>query len=77
MGRFSLLGLPSFLYAFTFDTTRTLVNLLCKGVFERCPHTDGTLPFVSYRTSLLTVTPAVAQQLVSPDWTRRSPRPSG
>lgn len=64
------LGLPPFLYEFTFDTTRALVNLLYKGIFRRYPHirwlaahAGGTLPYISYRTSLLTVTPAVAQQL--------------
>lgn len=64
------LGLPPFLYEFTFDTTRALVNLLYTGVLQRYPHirwlaahAGGTLPYISYRTGLLTVTPAVAQQL--------------
>ncbi|MEU6472500.1 amidohydrolase family protein [Streptomyces massasporeus] len=64
------LGLPPFLYEFTFDTTRALVNMLYKGVYQRYPrirwlaaHAGGTLPYISYRTSLLTLTPAIAQQL--------------
>lgn len=64
------LGLPPFLYEFTFDTTRALVDMLYKGVYQRYPrirwlaaHAGGTLPYISYRTSLLTVTPAVAQQV--------------
>ncbi|MFB7652947.1 MULTISPECIES: amidohydrolase family protein [unclassified Streptomyces] len=64
------LGLPPFLYEFTFDTTRALVNMLYKGVYQRYPrirwlaaHAGGTLPYVSYRTSLLTLTPAIAQQV--------------
>ncbi|MEV5013449.1 amidohydrolase family protein [Streptomyces sp. NPDC053780] len=63
------LGLPPFLYEFTFDTTRALVNMLYKGVYARYPrirwlaaHAGGTLPYISYRTSLLTLTPAIAQQ---------------
>ncbi|MFF3772648.1 amidohydrolase family protein [Streptomyces sp. NPDC002232] len=64
------LGLPPFLYEFTFDTTRALVNMLYKGVYRRYPrirwlaaHAGGTLPYISYRTSLLTLTPALAQQV--------------
>ncbi|MFE6746472.1 amidohydrolase family protein [Kitasatospora purpeofusca] len=64
------LGLPPFLYEFTFDTTRALVNMLYKGVYERysgirwlAAHAGGTLPYISYRASLLTLTPALAQQL--------------
>lgn len=64
------LGLPPFLYEFTFDTTRALVNMLYKGVYQRYPrvrwlaaHAGGTLPYISYRTSLLTLTPAIAQQV--------------
>ncbi|WP_432128894.1 amidohydrolase family protein [Streptomyces sp. bgisy082] len=64
------LGLPPFLYEFTFDTTRALVNMLYKGVYRRYPrvrwlaaHAGGTLPYISYRTSLLTLTPAIAQQV--------------
>ncbi|MGW2344383.1 amidohydrolase family protein [Streptomyces sp. NPDC001661] len=63
------LGLPPFLYEFTFDTTRALVNMLYKGVYTHhrrirwlAAHAGGTLPYISYRTSLLTLTPAVAQQ---------------
>ncbi|MFE0700551.1 amidohydrolase family protein [Streptomyces sp. NPDC058872] len=64
------LGLPPFLYEFTFDTTRALVNMLYKGAYRRYPrirwlaaHAGGTLPYISYRTSLLSLTPAVAQQV--------------
>ncbi|MFE0459352.1 amidohydrolase family protein [Kitasatospora sp. NPDC058965] len=63
------LGLPPFLYEFTFDTTRALVNMLYKGVYGRharirwlAAHAGGTLPYLSYRASLLTLTPALAQQ---------------
>jgi len=56
------LTLPSFLYEFPFDTTRAAVNLLYKGVFLRYPnirwllaHAGGTVPFLSYRTGLLTL----------------------
>ncbi|MFF0483383.1 amidohydrolase family protein [Streptomyces sp. NPDC004435] len=68
--RYPDLGLPPFLYEFTFDTTRALVNMLYKGVYQRFPrirwlaaHAGGTLPYISYRTSLLTLTPAIAQQV--------------
>lgn len=61
------LNLPPFLYEFTFDTTRALVNLLYKGVYQRYPnirwlaaHAGGTLPYISYRTSLLAATPGTA-----------------
>ncbi|MFF9315406.1 amidohydrolase family protein [Streptomyces sp. NPDC014748] len=64
------LGLPPFLYEFTFDTTRALVNMLYQGVYQQYPrirwlaaHAGGTLPYISYRTSLLTLTPAIAQQV--------------
>ena len=55
---------PSFLYEFPFDTTRAAVNMLYNGVFKNYPnirwllaHAGGTLPFLSYRTSLLTYSP--------------------
>ena len=64
------LKLPPFLYEFTFDTTRALVNMVYKGVYARYPgirslgaHAGGTLPYISFRTSLLTLTPAIAQTL--------------
>ncbi|NNN34029.1 amidohydrolase family protein [Streptomyces sp. S3(2020)] len=65
------LGLPAFLYKFTFDTTRALVNMLYKKTYVRYPrirwigaHAGGTLPFLSYRTSLLySKTVGVAQTL--------------
>ncbi|MFF2570610.1 amidohydrolase family protein [Streptomyces sp. NPDC058084] len=74
------LGLPPFLYEFTFDTTRALVNMLYKGVYQRYPrirwlaaHAGGTLPYISYRTSLLTLTPAIAQQVGAADLDDSSP----
>ncbi|MEU6200997.1 amidohydrolase family protein [Streptomyces sp. NPDC047061] len=65
------LGLPPFLYEFTFDTTRALVNMLYKKTYTTYPHirwigahAGGTLPFLSYRTSLLySKTVGVAQIL--------------
>jgi 6-methylsalicylate decarboxylase len=66
--RYPDLGLPPFLYEFTFDTTRALVNMLYKQTYTRFPairwlgaHAGGTLPFISYRASLLTLAPAIAQ----------------
>ncbi|MFJ5780012.1 amidohydrolase family protein [Streptomyces sp. NPDC093094] len=54
------LDLPPFLYEFTFDTTRALVNMLYKKIYTRYTgirwlgaHAGGTLPYISYRTSLL------------------------
>ncbi|MEU6621641.1 amidohydrolase family protein [Streptomyces litmocidini] len=74
------LGLPAFLYEFTFDTTRALVNMLYKGVYQRYPrirwlaaHAGGTLPYISYRTSLLTMAPAIAQQVGAADLDDSSP----
>lgn len=64
------LGLPTFLYEFPFDTTRAAVNMSYHAVFTRYPHirwllahAGGTLPFLAYRTSLLQLIPAVAQNL--------------
>jgi predicted TIM-barrel fold metal-dependent hydrolase len=64
------IGLPVFLYEFVFDTTRAAVSLLYHGVFDRYPnirwllaHAGGTVPFIAYRTSLLTLYPAIAQNL--------------
>lgn len=64
------LGLPTFLYEFPFDTTRAVTNMLYKGVFKRYPnirwllaHAGGAVPFLSYRTSLLTIYPVLAQNL--------------
>ena len=66
------LNLPTFLYEFTFDTTRAVVNMLYKGVFTRYPninwilsHAGGAIPFLAYRTGLLTATPAISQTLQS------------
>lgn len=62
--------LPTFLFEFTFDTTRAAVNMLYNGVYRLNPrirwllaHAGGTLPFLSYRTSLFTITPVLAQSL--------------
>jgi 6-methylsalicylate decarboxylase len=66
-------GMPTFLYEFVFDTTRAVVNMLYHGVFDRYPnirwliaHAGGTVPFIAYRTSLLTLYPAIAQNLGLP-----------
>ena len=60
----------TFLYEFPFDTTRAVVSLLYQGVFARYPrmrwliaHAGGAIPFLAYRTSLLTLVPALAQNL--------------
>ena len=62
--------LPSFLFEFTFDTTRAAVNMLYNGTYRKFPrirwllaHAGGTLPFLAYRTSLLTLSPALADNL--------------
>lgn len=64
------LGLPTFLYEFPFDTTRAAVNLSYHQAFTLFPkirwllaHAGGTLPFLAYRTSLLELTAAAAQNL--------------
>lgn len=66
------LNLPTFLYEFTFDTTRAVVNMLYRQVFERFPninwilsHAGGAIPYLAYRTGLLTATPAVSQAIQS------------
>ncbi|MEQ3725527.1 amidohydrolase family protein [Alcanivorax sp.] len=66
----SRLALPSFLYEFPFDTTRAAVNLLYNGVFKNYPnirwmlgHAGGAIPFLSYRTSLLTYSPPLTSAL--------------
>lgn len=73
---FPNLGLPTFLYEFVFDTTRAVVNMLYKQVLTRYPnikwvvaHAGGTIPFLSYRTSLLsTQNPVVGQNVgIGPD----------
>lgn len=63
----------TFLYEFPFDTTRAAVNMLYNGVFERYPnirwllaHAGGALPFLAYRTSVLTIYPVLAQNLDIP-----------
>jgi 6-methylsalicylate decarboxylase len=51
---------PVWLYEFTFDTTRAVVNLIYSGTLERCPnvrlqmaHLGGTVPFLAHRLSSL------------------------
>ncbi len=63
----------TFLYEFPFDTTRAAVNMLYNGVFELYPkirwllaHAGGALPFLAYRTSVLTIYPILAQNLDIP-----------
>ena len=63
----------TFLYEFPFDTTRAAVNMLYNGVFELYPkirwllaHAGGALPFLAYRTSVLTIYPVLAQNLDIP-----------
>ena len=65
--------LPTFLFEFTFDTTRAAVNMLYNGVYRLFPnirwllaHAGGTLPYLAYRTSLFTLTPAAADALGLP-----------
>ncbi|WP_394831093.1 amidohydrolase [Pendulispora rubella] len=50
----------TFLYEFPFDTTRSVVSMLYANVFNDYPnirwlvaHAGGTIPFLAYRTSLL------------------------
>jgi predicted TIM-barrel fold metal-dependent hydrolase len=66
--------LPTFLFEFTFDTTRAAINMLYMGVYRLFPnirwllaHAGGTLPFLAYRSSLFTVSPALAQNLNFPE----------
>lgn len=63
-------GIPAFLTEFTFETTRAATKMLYAGVYQRYPrihwilaHAGGTVPFTSYRTGLLTLVPALAQNL--------------
>lgn len=65
--------LPTFLYEFTFDTTRAAVNMLYNDVYRLFPnirwllaHAGGAVPYLSYRTSLFTLTPAAADALGLP-----------
>jgi predicted TIM-barrel fold metal-dependent hydrolase len=62
----------TFLYEFPFDTTRAVVNMLYWQVFTLYPnirwliaHAGGAIPFLAYRTSLLTVFPALGQNLAA------------
>lgn len=66
--------LPTFLFEFTFDTTRAAINMLYMGVYRLFPnirwllaHAGGTLPFLAYRSSLFTASPALAQNLNFPE----------
>jgi predicted TIM-barrel fold metal-dependent hydrolase len=50
------LDLPAAIMEYPFDTTRTIVNLLFGGTFDRCPdarfiftHAGGTLPMLAHR----------------------------
>ncbi|MGW0465448.1 amidohydrolase family protein [Streptomyces sp. NPDC003027] len=59
--------LPPSLYDFTFETTRTVVDLLFSGVLDRLPHlklivshAGGTLPFLAQR---LTYGPTIGKYL--------------
>jgi 6-methylsalicylate decarboxylase len=51
---------PIWLYEFTFDTTRTVANLIYSGTLERCrkariqvAHLGGTAPFLAHRIASL------------------------
>jgi 6-methylsalicylate decarboxylase len=51
---------PIWLYEFTFDTTRAVVELIYSGTLERCPnvrlqiaHLGGTAPFLAHRIASL------------------------
>jgi 6-methylsalicylate decarboxylase len=62
------LGLPVSLYEFTFDTTRTVANLLYRGTLDRYPelrmilsHAGGAVPFLAKRLTYgPTITGALA-----------------
>lgn len=65
--------LPTFLFEFTFDTTRAAINMLYNGVYRVFPkirwllaHAGGTLPFLSYRSALFTADQALADNLGVP-----------
>ncbi|MEM2134811.1 MAG: amidohydrolase family protein [Candidatus Jordarchaeaceae archaeon] len=52
-------NIPNSLYEYTFDTTRTITNLIYGGTLERNPHVKfifahagGTIPFLAWRISL-------------------------
>ncbi|MGQ0597512.1 amidohydrolase family protein [Aquabacterium sp.] len=56
------LSMPNFVLDFPFETTRAVTNMLYKSIFLRYPfirwqaaHAGGTIPFVSYRSALLTL----------------------
>jgi len=55
----SSLSMPKFVLDFPFETTRTVANMLYKGIFQRfpnirwqLPHAGGAIPFLSYRSGL-------------------------
>lgn len=63
-------GIPSFVMEFTFDTTRAAVKMLYSGIYRRyprirwiLPHAGGTIPFLSGRTTMLTLLPPLATNL--------------
>jgi len=54
------LKFPTSLIEFVFDTTRAIANLIYSGTLEHCPdirfivsHAGGTVPYLSWRISLL------------------------
>lgn len=58
------LGLPTFLFEFPFDTTRAVVNMRYKRIFERFPkirwllaHAGGATPFIAERADSLHLYP--------------------
>lgn len=67
-GGYPNIDLPHFLFEFPFDTTRAVVNMMYNNVFLKYPnirwllaHAGGAVPFLAYRTSLLRIYPALAQ----------------
>lgn len=55
----STLTMPKFVLDFPFETTRTVANMLYKGIYQRfpnirwqLPHAGGAIPFLSYRSGL-------------------------
>jgi predicted TIM-barrel fold metal-dependent hydrolase len=62
--------LPPSLLEFTFDTTRTVANLLYSGTLERCPdirfifsHAGGAVPFLAWRISLGEWLPGMSERV--------------
>jgi 6-methylsalicylate decarboxylase len=72
-------GTPAPLLDFTFDTTRTAVNMVVNGVFRRCPnvrvilsHAGGYLPYVAQRViaGAPVVRPGLTRESVTDDLRR-------